>query len=544
VVASNSPAATGSIIDISQRLALWAQRDIPSLMRVEYSSEFARQRVMADLQNRLNSSPIACHEIILPSYQDPEGVMQFLLDHLAQLPAGVVSITGFATAFSTQLPLKEVLRVVNFNRERLAAFPLRQVWWMTPVFLQTAIHAMPDLDSWFTARLHLTEVVFAPSSPLSLPATEGSTANIDDAHDRAQRLIQQFEAARTTGASDLDLLQTYLLPALEALAEANAQKELHDLTTQFEGLLGQLKLINSPDMATSLGRLAYLYYLQGRYGEAEPLYQKALVIREKQLGPNHPNVATSLNNLANLYESQGRYGEAEPLLLRALAISEQQLGKDHPDVATSLNNLAGLYHSQGRYEEAEPLLLRALAIGEQQLGKDYPDVATWLNNLAELYRSQGRYEEAEPLLLRALAISEQQLGKDHPTVATNLNNLALLYRSQGRYEEAEPLFLQALAISEQQLGKDHPDMATWLNNLAELYQSQRRYGKAERLYLRALEILFDRLGTDHPNTRTVWRNFLTFLQQAIQAGQTTQLSDHPLTQDLLRQLQQTNVAAE
>ena len=73
---------------------------------------------------------------------------------------------------------------------------------------------------------------------------------------------------------------------------------------------------------------------QGRYAEAEPLYKRALAIREKALGPDHPDVARSLNNLAELYENQGRYAEAEPLYKRALAIREKALGPDHPDVAT------------------------------------------------------------------------------------------------------------------------------------------------------------------------------------------------------------------
>ncbi len=59
-------------------------------------------------------------------------------------------------------------------------------------------------------------------------------------------------------------------------------------------------------MATSLNNLAALYHAQGRYAEAEPLYNRALAILEKALGPGHPLVATSLNNLAELYKAQGR----------------------------------------------------------------------------------------------------------------------------------------------------------------------------------------------------------------------------------------------
>jgi hypothetical protein len=56
-------------------------------------------------------------------------------------------------------------------------------------------------------------------------------------------------------------------------------------------------------------------YLTDRaeYGEADPLYQRALAIREKALGNYHPYTATSLDSLASLYGRQGRYEEAEPL---------------------------------------------------------------------------------------------------------------------------------------------------------------------------------------------------------------------------------------
>ncbi len=46
----------------------------------------------------------------------------------------------------------------------------------------------------------------------------------------------------------------------------------------------------------------------------------------KALDPNHPDVATSLSNLAGLHHAQGRYAEAQPLYERALAIWEKALG--------------------------------------------------------------------------------------------------------------------------------------------------------------------------------------------------------------------------
>ena len=74
------------------------------------------------------------------------------------------------------------------------------------------------------------------------------------------------------------------------------------------------------------------------------------------MGPDHPDVATNLSNLGWLYYAQGKYSEAEPLYKRALAIDEKALGPDHPKVAGDLNNLGMLYNAQGKYSEAEPLL--------------------------------------------------------------------------------------------------------------------------------------------------------------------------------------------
>ena len=85
----------------------------------------------------------------------------------------------------------------------------------------------------------------------------------------------------------------------------------------------------------------------GRHEQALPLYQRALAIREKALGPDHPDTATSLNNLAGLYQAMGRHEQALPLYQRALAMMRKTLGPDHPDTATSLNNLAGLYRGHG-----------------------------------------------------------------------------------------------------------------------------------------------------------------------------------------------------
>jgi hypothetical protein len=48
------------------------------------------------------------------------------------------------------------------------------------------------------------------------------------------------------------------------------------------------------------------------------------------LGPDHPGTAISINNLAVLLRDQGELAAARPLFERALAIRERMLGPDHP----------------------------------------------------------------------------------------------------------------------------------------------------------------------------------------------------------------------
>jgi hypothetical protein len=49
---------------------------------------------------------------------------------------------------------------------------------------------------------------------------------------------------------------------------------------------------------------------QGRYADAEPLYQRSLAIPEKALGPEHPNVATVLENYAFLLRKMNPVGRS------------------------------------------------------------------------------------------------------------------------------------------------------------------------------------------------------------------------------------------
>src|SRR6266702_4146344 len=92
------------------------------------------------------------------------------------------------------------------------------------------------------------------------------------------------------------------------------------------------------------------YYLKesAQYAQAEPLYLRALAIREKIEGTEHPSTADTLHELAMLYWDQGKYELAEPLFQRALAISEKVLGPNHPDTVRRRKDYADLLQEMKR----------------------------------------------------------------------------------------------------------------------------------------------------------------------------------------------------
>jgi len=109
------------------------------------------------------------------------------------------------------------------------------------------------------------------------------------------------------------------------------------------------------EQGNALSRRAEQHWAKGEYARAESLWQRALTIQERALGPEHPNVVITLFSLARLYQERGEYARAESLWQRALVIQERTLGPEHPNVAATLHNLAGLYLATGEYGRVEPL---------------------------------------------------------------------------------------------------------------------------------------------------------------------------------------------
>jgi tetratricopeptide (TPR) repeat protein len=236
-------------------------------------------------------------------------------------------------------------------------------------------------------------------------------------------------------------------------------------------------LVDHPSIGPFLRNMAGQHENLGEYEEALPLFERALHIEEKALGPSHLQVATTLNNMTSLLQNLGKHDEALLKISRALQIYEIVLGPDHLDVATGLHNKASLLRIEGRYEEALLLFKRALSIIEKARGVDHISVADTLDNMAGLLEIWGKFDEALPLFQRALDIKTNGLGPDHPDLAFTLNNMASLLHAQGKYEEARLMYQRALSVGKKALGPDHPLVATIMDNVGGLERQGKGVGR-------------------------------------------------------------------
>ena len=273
---------------------------------------------------------------------------------------------------------------------------------------------------------------------------------------RAKRLTEALAWIHVAFPNDVDNIGSW--PRANALAP-HARAVVADAD----------KIAISEPTSRLMNELGLLLHSKALFAEAEPLYQRALAISEKALGPEHPDIATALNNLAELYRATGRYAEAEPLYQRASRSARRRSG---PTIPTSpLAQQPGLlYRRPGPLRRGRAALPARARHPREGARPRPPRRRPSLNNLAVLYRAPGPLRRGRAALPARPRIREKALGPDTPTSPLAQQPGRALPRARAATPRPSRSYKRALAIREKALGPDHPDVATSLNNLAVLYE--------------------------------------------------------------------------
>lgn len=83
------------------------------------------------------------------------------------------------------------------------------------------------------------------------------------------------------------------------------------------------------DLPVSLNSLAYVYFSQGKFEEAESCYREAYEIRIKYFGADHPRAVANMNNIAKIYLREEKYSEALKILSKCYHSFQTIMGESH-----------------------------------------------------------------------------------------------------------------------------------------------------------------------------------------------------------------------
>ena len=154
----------------------------------------------------------------------------------------------------------------------------------------------------------------------------------------------------------------HAIQALTGLSDIYKSQGMYEKSMQFmtEAIktIKDTNTVPSLDEASTLASAASLQLLCGSADEASRFCEMSLDIRKKMLKGDAfyvPETLVVMQNLADIRTVQGRFDEAQNIYQEILRHSDAVFGEKHPFTATVILSLARLYEQMGRNEEAESL---------------------------------------------------------------------------------------------------------------------------------------------------------------------------------------------
>jgi tetratricopeptide (TPR) repeat protein len=148
---------------------------------------------------------------------------------------------------------------------------------------------------------------------------------------------------------------------------------------------------------------------RGAAGDAEALYEQALPLFERALGPEDLRIVGPLAAAADVYRARGEFDRAEVLYRRVAFLMEQAFGTSDIRVGIALASTAETVANQGRYGQAKGIYERALSIHQATLGVDDPRTLRVLNEYSGVLEELNRRDETEGLKTRVGSPANDEL---------------------------------------------------------------------------------------------------------------------------------------
>ncbi|MBC8165566.1 MAG: tetratricopeptide repeat protein [Bryobacteraceae bacterium] len=193
-------------------------------------------------------------------------------------------------------------------------------------------------------------------------------------------------------------------------------------------------------LARDLTALGLLQLESKEQEKAKARFSLALAVWERAMREDS-EVLLTIENLAGIFRDESDYLKAEPLYVRAVRIREAAFGPNSPELISALDSLAYTYFGLSRWAEAEALYQRLLALWEMSAGPEHPMVSITLDKMVEFYVAQRRFADAETLSQRSLLLRAA-------SYISGLRSAARLAESRGIAQEAADFRKKAQAVED------------------------------------------------------------------------------------------------
>ena len=301
-----------------------------------------------------------------------------------------------------------------------------------------------------------------------------------------------------------------------------------------------------------------------------PLCERAALLTDEKLGPDHPTTVAARRNLADALVEGGEHARALDVQATILSDCERTLGQDHPSTAVARANLAANYATYGDHQRALDLATRAREDLTRLGGETHPDTLRVRLTKARALAATGdvagadvelaslnedmtttlgaddpttiaaRAEYATNVLRlgdsdRAVEIqdhvvhdSERVHGAHHPDTVEQQRKLAEMRADAGDQSGSITIHEQILAEAEKTHGRDHIETIIARNDLASTYADVGELDQAIEIQTEVLGDCERTLGQRHPDTLTARNNLATSYGEAGRLDEAVQLQEQVL----------------
>ncbi len=365
--------------------------------------------------------------------------------------------------------------------------------------------------------------------------------------------LKMHQSALTLDESIQGSAHPFLLHSLRTVAHClnflEKSSEAFEVYTRIAAIVDNFPEPDPLFKAWTLKKLANCVKNQGKFQEAQLMYEEALKTFASKTGGESFEVGALLMDIGLCIDSMGRLEEAlekfrlardilakinrwmerralmnisnclnglyrmdEAVEINLLLLNEykQLHGEKSMFVACILINLGNCYGHRGEHKKAADVKAQALEIFET-FSDEHPLQGFSLIAVCQSLEALGKFQKALPFAERAYKKAVQDFGDEHFQVATALREIGICLYSLGEYEKALSKHQESLALFEALYGNEHYERAICLSLLANCYSALGNNQEARELQQQSLFIRKNVFGAMHSTVAECLINIGSYL---------------------------------